>query len=1378
MYKHTQHSFAGGQLDPHLMGRQDLAKYFTGASVLKNLLVRRQGCLAKRRGTDVVADLSGLLGREDGGTGSVRPLGRHRLVPIVKGRDRGYYALLADRRAFLIDPSRGIFCSDGVWRTSAPAYAAPDMNAAAAAQGSVSFDDTHPVRIGTDGYDTLTAAVNSFGTGAAQTPYGSTIVLNTDITLSSSLTVRGKIDLNGHSITFTGASQSITFNPGHGIECGIVSSRRGARLAWADGVNPTAAAIRHQTGKMELSDFEAAFPSSSTNSGCALVSSETGTSGNDADTLVMLRCVLSASCLGGVVRLSGTSANAAQADTQDSRNTKAGILIDGCDIAYAYTASSTEAFAVRNMTVNSATARRVTIASGHLSCPGHAASNLGLRVLGGRFDCTAIGTVTSTTYPVSKITQGMCTADVASGFIESGTVKSEATLSYDGTDFFSYAPAASYVVDGETDLATPAYTEAENVWPAASFVNDNGASAQASVASSSSLTQGSAPYCIKTPYADNELEDIDWCQSGAVVFFAHRKHRPAMLTFDPAAPSLSFSDIVFNSQEWSRPLITGVSVNVNQPKDEFQTSGTTTYKTSTTYNIASATKTVTVTTGGTVKAQSVANMQSRTVKYAVTYVKDGIESRPSLPVEATYLSPWEEGGTIRLMFAKGSNDTEPDWYNIYKMESTDYGLIGRTPRPITVSVEPSLVCGVADGSILSPGRLPSVAFNGAAMIVTECLDITGAERSDVYAGDAVTVEGTFGTYDIYTGSGGIRFGTDARALLEFGGESCVIANKLIVAFDTHSLAYEEVTDVNDPDFGKVRVFDDAVLSGKTVTVTVWHEPTSGGDRSRAAAVATATLSAFCYVDAVGSTRSAYTGAVRRSCGVIAPGAQSAAARSAAQKPLRTAEFTFSALDSGKRQIARIAIDCVDENGDPCEVAVAAIALKKVNTGEKSFVDDYITPDMSLTPPEDADSFAAKGDYPSCVGLYQQRLVFASSDNRPFGFWMSAVGNLYDFAGHPSIRDDDPLSGELAATEFPDINHIVASRDLVMFADGGEWRIAPTSGNTLTYKTISATIQSAIGSARWLKPIAIGNEAVFAERSGRTLRSVSYSYASDGYESQDLSVLSASIFTGNPIRRMCYKQHPDSTIVCVLRDGSLATLAYMREHEVIAWSKHVLGGTFRAEDAATCKALEDNTTGVLLSVRATDGHLELWSVRPDDPAATVSAQACMDGCRMLTGADAAAAWQAGWTAIDILTAETYQSKAALQAASSYASRRYLCGFTFETELATVRPEPQGQTTIQFEIKNAKDAEVRVLESGPWRAAPIGRADDPVYAQIADAPVSATDGAISLDTSDHTLLLSGDNSGDGRVQVKSNAPWPLNILSVSVNYEIEPLSNQKG
>ena len=123
--------------------------------------------------------------------------------------------------------------------------------------------------------------------------------------------------------------------------------------------------------------------------------------------------------------------------------------------------------------------------------------------------------------------------------------------------------------------------------------------------------------------------------------------------------------------------------------------------------------------------------------------------------------------------------------------------------------------------------------------------------------------------------------------------------------------------------------------------------------------------------------------------------------------------------------------------------------------------------------------------------------------------MSRVADLYNFTPHDSIREDDAMELTLAATEFPKLNHLITGRDLMLFGDGGEWLVAPVQGNTLTYKTASAKLQSMIGSERTLNPLQLADETLFAERGGTCLRSINYNYSSDSYQSQDLSVLSQS-----------------------------------------------------------------------------------------------------------------------------------------------------------------------------------------------------------------------------------------------------------------------------
>jgi len=1361
MFKYIQRTFGGGQLDASLMGRQDLQKYFKGASVLKNFLVRRQGNIAKRRGTDRVAGLTNLLGLRDG---AQIGFSAHRIIPIVQEREKGYYAIIADRRAFLVDPDKGVYCSDGAWRRDIAPYEAPDTSGAIASESDFSMQETFVARIGIVTYST-------FADAAAAAKAGDTITLGADVEISANTTVKGLIDLAGHKITVNDA-YTLTFNPGSdSAECGIISTAANARIEWADGLTTTGSNqfIKHSSGILRLEDFTADHPYTGA-SACFVYSSAKDTQSS----LRLLRCDITARGGYGVIYLNGTVTG--QSQYVESKLWSAGCRIEGCTIAYE--SSTAGNCPLRTSSITSENVRRFSFVSGTIDCPGHPAARIGLFVYGGVIKADAIGTVSNTAYAsaLSRIVRGLSSAQIAAGYIAAGSVEAAETKVVDGVGgFYSYSAA------GED-----AYSQSDNTWPAAEYSNAGGESSPED-RSAKSLVSGAAPYCIALPYADGELEEIDWCQSGDTVFFAHPRHNPACLEFSAASLTLSFRTIKFNAAAWLPPAISGVQSSVHPATTTVSVSGTTATKTDVQYSANSTVKTTTVSTRSTSSSSSVyeqkasctSNLPARTVHYVATYVKNGMESAPSRPVEVTYGAPWEEGGTITLTLQRGANAEEPDYYNIYKMESTGYGLVGSTARTVSVAMSPRSVYGylpkeyipgASKDFVAAPGMAATLFYGAAAYAATDLEDVAGALPADAFDGETASpAKGV----RIFAGCGGMRFGQKAMAVFDFGTESGIVADTVEIAFDCHSLGYTQLQ------AGTMTLSDSMVFAGAYARVSVWHEPVAGTERARAIVRSTFALPAAAYKpDPDSEPVQAVPGEAVRICGDIPQEATRQAVRAKAAMPLRTVKAVFPGLSSGDRQIYRITVECFADADctQPCEVAMAGIRLSKVAATANTFTDDYITPDMSLTPPSGEDSFSARGEYPSCVGLYQQRLVYAASLSRPFAFWMSAIGDLYTFVPHDSIREDDALSAELAAMEFPRINHIVFNRDLVMLTDGGEWRIAPVSGNTLTYKTLSATLQSSIGSAKWLKPLAVGNEIVFADRTGMTLRSVVYNYASDGYESQDLSILSADIFADNPVRRMCYKQHPDSTILCVLSDGSIAAFVYMAEHEVSAWSRHVLGGGALALDIASSKALNGNTTDCVFTIRrgaGTDVQTELWRVRPDSAARTVRAQACMDGCRVLSAADAAAGWQDGWRAVDLLTGAVHATFDTLEA-----GRDYICGFPFEAEFVTVRPEsPQGGS-MQFEIKNAKSAEVRLLCAGAWRIAANGWADHPVYAQHAENRLSAQDGELALEPHDRTLVLSGANSPDGRIQLKSGDPFPLSILSIGVNYEIQPLSNSEG
>ena len=93
----------------------------------------------------------------------------------------------------------------------------------------------------------------------------------------------------------------------------------------------------------------------------------------------------------------------------------------------------------------------------------------------------------------------------------------------------------------------------------------------------------------------------------------------------------------------------------------------------------------------------------------------------------------------------------------------------------------------------------------------------------------------------------------------------------------------------------------------------------------------------------------------------------------------------------------------------------------------------------------------------------------------------------------------------------------------------------------------------------------GNATLFLQRAKRKIRELAFNFDVDGYQAADLTILNESV-TKSGINEMTYQQSPDSILWCVREDGVLAGLTYLRSEEVVAWHRHIIGGSFGSGNA--------------------------------------------------------------------------------------------------------------------------------------------------------------------------------------------------------------------
>jgi hypothetical protein len=202
------------------------------------------------------------------------------------------------------------------------------------------------------------------------------------------------------------------------------------------------------------------------------------------------------------------------------------------------------------------------------------------------------------------------------------------------------------------------------------------------------------------------------------------------------------------------------------------------------------------------------------------------------------------------------------------------------------------------------------------------------------------------------------------------------------------------------------------------------------------------------------------------------------------------------------------------------------------------------------------AFSDTTGHPSCVSFFEQRLVFAGTTDEPQTLYFSKSGDYENMT--TGTNADDAMVYTIASNQVNAIRYLKAVRTLIVGTSGGEWTVsADGTDAAVTPSNVTIKKQSSYGSST-VDAIPAGNATLFLQRAKRKIRELAYDFDVDGYTAPDLTILNETV-TDSGINEMAYQQSPDSNLWCVREDGVLACLTYQRSDNVVAWSRHKVGG---------------------------------------------------------------------------------------------------------------------------------------------------------------------------------------------------------------------------
>ena len=223
------------------------------------------------------------------------------------------------------------------------------------------------------------------------------------------------------------------------------------------------------------------------------------------------------------------------------------------------------------------------------------------------------------------------------------------------------------------------------------------------------------------------------------------------------------------------------------------------------------------------------------------------------------------------------------------------------------------------------------------------------------------------------------------------------------------------------------------------------------------------------------------------------------------------------------------------------------------------------------------AFSADQGYPASVTYFPDRLIFGGTPQQPVGLFASKTSVYHDFSVSSPIVNSDGFTVFLNARQLNTISDLIPLQDLIVGTANIVWRIWPGQGGTaLGPLAVQAVPQAFLGESPNCAAVLYSDSIVYAIYGGRRIRDLEYQFQFDKYVGSELTAYSRHLFPlGKQVIQMQYKTDPFGLLYALRNDGQLMVCTYVREQQMIAWSRWDTQGLIEA-----IAAVPENNTFIL------------------------------------------------------------------------------------------------------------------------------------------------------------------------------------------------------
>lgn len=413
------------------------------------------------------------------------------------------------------------------------------------------------------------------------------------------------------------------------------------------------------------------------------------------------------------------------------------------------------------------------------------------------------------------------------------------------------------------------------------------------------------------------------------------------------------------------------------------------------------------------------------------------------------------------------------------------------------------------------------------------------------------------------------------------------------------------------------------------------------------------------------------------------------------------------------------------------------------------------------------------NYPSVVTFFEQRLVFAASNNNPQTLWFSKSADYLNF--HTGTADNDALIYTIASNKVNAIRYLSATRILNIGTSGGEYVLTTTNGGPVTPTQTVIRKYSNYGCID-SEVVQVADVTLFAQRGARKVREFRYIGEVDvaGYAAPDITILSEHLTEGG-IKEFAYQQEPESIIWARRTDGTLLGLTYRREEEIVAWHKHIIGGEFesgqaKVESIITLPTDSGEDELYMIVKRTINGVTKQYVevMKAFDFGSDTTAAFFVDSGLVYSGSATttlSGLYHLEGEELSILAnGATHAGKTVSSGGVTldFSATTGAVGFGYTSEMQTLRLESGSQDgTSQGKPKRIHDITVRFHETVGAEVGSNSESADRIF--FRDSSMNM-DEAVPLFTGDKEIEFDGGFVDGDRIYVRQSQPLPMTVLAL--------------